>query len=91
MKTECNCDMPLDIYCDWLRDEGWEIEEEEFNFLLIGSHYACREFKHNGNGQHEINPVYELEQDIIYGIEVYRSCGLIRNLFYDTGYVYENH
>lgn len=23
----CNCDMPLDIYCDWLQDQGWNVDE----------------------------------------------------------------
>lgn len=27
--------MPYEIYSDWLRDQGWEIEEEEFNVLSI--------------------------------------------------------
>lgn len=27
MTLSCNCDMPLDIYCDWLQDQGWDTDE----------------------------------------------------------------
>lgn len=27
MTLACNCDMPIDIYCDWLQDQGWDCEE----------------------------------------------------------------
>lgn len=27
MTLSCNCDMPIEIYCDWLQDQGWDCEE----------------------------------------------------------------
>lgn len=27
MTLTCNCDMPMEIYADWLQDQGWEVEE----------------------------------------------------------------
>lgn len=27
MTLACNCDMPIEIYCDWLQDQGWDCEE----------------------------------------------------------------
>jgi hypothetical protein len=36
MRTECNCDLPLYAYRDWLIEEGWEdtFIEEEFEFVV---------------------------------------------------------
>lgn len=25
--VNCNCDMPYDVYCDWLDDMGWDASE----------------------------------------------------------------
>lgn len=27
MNLSCNCDMPIEIYADWLQDQGWEVDE----------------------------------------------------------------
>lgn len=27
MTLSCNCDMPAEIYADWLQDQGWDTEE----------------------------------------------------------------
>lgn len=27
MTLSCNCDMPIEIYCDWLQDQGWDCDE----------------------------------------------------------------
>lgn len=27
MNLSCNCDMPIEIYADWLQDQGWDVDE----------------------------------------------------------------
>lgn len=27
MTLSCGCDMPIEIYCDWLQDRGWDVDE----------------------------------------------------------------
>lgn len=27
LTLSCGCDMPIDIYCDWLQDQGWDVDE----------------------------------------------------------------
>lgn len=50
MKTECDCDMPEWAYVDWLREEGFEVDEDEFYF---SSYYYCgtlQKFSFEGEG-----------------------------------------
>lgn len=53
MLTECNCDMPEWAYLDWLREQGWEVDEEEFivfpGISTYGSHANMYE-KDTGGG-----------------------------------------
>jgi hypothetical protein len=42
MKTECNCDLPLYAYKDFLIEQGWEgtFDEEEFEYTFgWGGHF----------------------------------------------------
>lgn len=39
-RVNCNCDMPYEVYCDWLEDEGWDASElrvgEHMGFVPVG-------------------------------------------------------
>lgn len=47
-QLSCDCDMPIEIYADWLQDQGWDVEEmrqtEEIvtaeAYFTVGSGYA---------------------------------------------------
>lgn len=44
--------MPEDIYCDWLRDQGWEVDEDEFMLYLGGDFLFAGSFKDIGSSQY---------------------------------------
>lgn len=48
MITECQCDMPIFAYCDWLRDQGWEVDEAEFTYVVTYQWYGSGVYKHFG-------------------------------------------
>lgn len=36
MTLSCNCDMPIEIYCDWLQDQGWDCDELRAEEDVVG-------------------------------------------------------
>jgi hypothetical protein len=54
MKTECNCDMPLWAYHDWLIEEGWEGGAEEIEGFCPHSYfYGGKSWKERGTPYEE--------------------------------------
>lgn len=45
--------MPMWAYCDWLRDQGWEVEEQEFELSLGACHWGSVYYKEHGCIYHE--------------------------------------
>lgn len=52
MITECNCDMPLFAYLDWLRDQGWEVEEDEYSLPSSGDNYNMADYRLYAHGMY---------------------------------------
>jgi hypothetical protein len=47
-KTECNCDLPLWAYSDWLQEQGWsdfDIEEFEAVYVIYNDHEYVEWYK----------------------------------------------
>lgn len=47
MTLSCNCDMPLDIYCDWCQDQGWDCDELRVNDEAV-AYYSNYEYGDGG-------------------------------------------
>lgn len=56
--TECNCDMPIEIYNDWLRDQGWEVEHED---IIATAGFYWYTFSYYGDGWSYDNNIYVQE------------------------------
>lgn len=54
MTLTCNCDMPAEIYYDWLQDQGWDCDEirESEEAVPTFSRYE------NGNGLGNGSSIY---------------------------------
>jgi hypothetical protein len=49
-RTECNCDLPLFAYIDWLQEQGWSTEEiEEAYEFVTGSMVEYLMIDEDGN------------------------------------------
>jgi hypothetical protein len=45
MITECNADLPLFAYVDWLQEQGWEAREEDFDLVIQGDYNFSAQWK----------------------------------------------
>jgi hypothetical protein len=75
--TECNCDLPLFAYIDWLQEQGWETTEEELEFHPLQSDWCAsaywKEFGIPWNASCNWGIGYDDED--YYGIEYFRING----------------
>lgn len=97
MITECQCDMPVWVYCDWLADQGWEVKglEEELEFVVEFSWMPAAVYKSIGNegrysgqwNEEERSELWEEAHDQLYTMYWPITFYEYRNF---TDFVYEN-
>lgn len=47
--VNCNCDMPYAVYCDWLSDMGWDVDELRLDEDVVVLGYSSLHRYGNGN------------------------------------------
>jgi hypothetical protein len=83
MKTECNCDLPLFAYVDWLQEQGWEVTEEELEVYPIYGFYTGSGFWRSfGSPWDQICTSGDGYADDWYSLEYYRLMGNSRGESY---------
>lgn len=81
MTLTCNCDMPIEIYADWLQDQGWDCEELRDTDSTFGDwmEFCNMERRWRGNGSVNLNAVFMTPSYLDY------EGGNGRKLLYEDG------
>lgn len=91
MTLSCNCDMPIEIYCDWLQDQGWGTDELRAtdDAICDWCEFSDIEYRWRGNGSNNMGTVFSTPNYLYYEGGDGRQtdyCSGVGSFYRDSGY-----